>query len=72
LGTLNLTLRRVAEENAIPLVDVEPTFRDSLRTAPKERYFVPDGHCNDKGYAIVAEAVGRKVLELRKAAAPRS
>ena len=71
LGSLNLTLRRVAEENAIPLVDVEPTFRDSLRTASRDAFFVADGHCNDRGYAIVAAAVGRKVLELRRLAASR-
>lgn len=69
LIALNVTLRRVAAENEIPFVDVEPTFVELLRTEKKERYFVPDGHCNDEGYAVVAEGVGRTVLELPKSAA---
>jgi lysophospholipase L1-like esterase len=69
LGPLNPTLRRAADENGVPFVDVEPIFRERLRTEARERYFVPDGHCNDAGYAVVAEAVGGELLRLRGAEA---
>ncbi|MFN8178985.1 MAG: GDSL-type esterase/lipase family protein [bacterium] len=61
----NVTLRQAAEERGVVYVDVEATFDARVPEAEKSSYFVLDGHCNDRGYALVAEAVGRALLSLR-------
>ncbi len=49
--------RAVATEMGLRFVDLQPRFDELLRSHPKSDYFVPDKHCNDAGYAIVAEMV---------------
>jgi hypothetical protein len=61
----NGTLRQAAEEKGVAFVDIEATFKERVPEAEKDSYFVLDGHCNDRGYALVAEAVGRALLSLR-------
>jgi lysophospholipase L1-like esterase len=46
-----------AIELRVPCVDLVPVFDDSARTIPAVELFVADGHCTDRGYAIVAEEV---------------
>ncbi|MBM3973733.1 MAG: hypothetical protein FJ301_06490 [Planctomycetes bacterium] len=47
--------RAVASELSLPIVDVRPTFDRLVAADGRARWFVPDGHCNDAGYAQIAE-----------------
>jgi len=62
--------RAVATELGLRFVDLQPRFTELLRDHEKSDYFVPDYHCNDAGYAIVAEMVAAALREPPPAAAP--
>ncbi|MSR47913.1 MAG: hypothetical protein EXS13_12770 [Planctomycetes bacterium] len=49
--------KAVAEEVNCRFVDLAPHFEKLLIGRPRSDYFVPDNHCNDAGYAVVAELV---------------
>lgn len=51
--------RRAAQETGTPLVDVTACFDRLLAEHAWEEFFVPDGHCNDRGYRSIAEEVAR-------------
>ncbi len=66
-GGLNAVLsavREVAGESGIPLVDVDPVFRDLLQHERHDRYFIADYHCNDAGYGIIAQQVAQVLIPL--------
>lgn len=56
--------REVAAAAGIPFVAVRERFDRELQTRARTELFVPDGHCNDAGYAIVAELVADVVAPL--------
>lgn len=56
--------RAAAEELGAPFVAVRKRFDEELRTAPRDRLFVPDGHCSDAGYGLVAGEVAGAVAPL--------
>jgi len=67
------TFDRFAGVPGVVRVRVGAEFRKLLETAPRERYFVPDGHCNERGYGIMADVVFaalRPLLEQAVAAPP--
>jgi len=60
--------KRSARRHAAHLVDLSVTFEALLKKNSKEAFFIPDWHCNDAGYRIVAELVaeGLRKVELQR------
>ncbi len=57
-ATVNAILGDIAQKEGLPLVHNEAHFRDLLaHGTPFDALFVPDGHCNDQGYSILAQRV---------------
>ncbi len=54
--------RDVAARLEVSLVETWPAFRTALTAAPGLELYVPDGHCNDAGYALLAEQVAAVVV----------
>ncbi len=48
----------------IPLVRIRPRFDRELKDVDRDVLFVADGHCSDRGYAIMAEEVAKVVAPL--------
>ena len=42
-------------------IDLAPEFRKVLRKDNHDHYFIPDGHCTDAGYEIMARAVAERL-----------
>lgn len=59
----NTAIRKMAIENNILLVDVERVFSEKRRTDEITPYFVSDGHCNGRGYQLMAENIAEAVLK---------
>jgi tetratricopeptide (TPR) repeat protein len=55
-GAANPTIRDLAEELSVPLIDQEAYQRAWLAEHPGVTLHVRDGHCNARGYALMAEA----------------
>ncbi len=54
----------LAEKNGVLFVDNQTVFNTFWkRGEPKDKYFVPDGHCNDLGYRVMAENLYQKIIE---------
>ena len=51
-------------ELGVPCVDLVPVLDDSARAVPQRELFVADGHCTDRGYAIVSGEVARALRAL--------
>ncbi len=49
--------KRVSSEFNIPLVDNFSAFKEIEKQGNINDFFVPDKHCNDKGYRIIAENI---------------
>lgn len=61
----NEILKDVAEKYSLPFVDNEHVFTKLWDKGEKrEDYFLPDAHCNDKGYRLTAENIYNKIIEL--------
>ena len=58
-GWPNEILRQIAKINKVPFVDNEFVFKklESLDGYKRQDYFAEDGHCNARGYKIIAENV---------------
>ena len=54
-------IREGAERASATLADVAAAFDRAMAT-PGADLFVRDGHCNDEGYALVAETIGSVLL----------
>jgi lysophospholipase L1-like esterase/tetratricopeptide (TPR) repeat protein len=54
-------LQRGAGQLGVDVVDVRARFDRELLSRSRDELFVVDGHCNDAGYAIVAELVAEVV-----------
>lgn len=52
----------VAEDEGCGWLDVRPRFTAALKEHPVAEVFIPDGHCADLGYAILAAAVAEDVV----------
>lgn len=58
-------LRKIAEEKDIPIIDHSKHFASIVRTGKDQsEYFIPDGHCTQKGYGVMARLTFRKLLEV--------
>ncbi len=59
----NLILSRIASELNLPFVDNQAVFDGLMaKGVPWNELFVPDCHCNAKGYGIMAENVYNKLM----------
>jgi hypothetical protein len=59
-------LRAVGLDLRVPLVDPGLRFGEILKSSPWEEYFIPDRHCNDKGYGVMASMIARVIQELHR------
>ncbi|HEX5052111.1 MAG TPA: GDSL-type esterase/lipase family protein [Planctomycetota bacterium] len=53
--------REAARSLGVPFVAIRERFDRELRTRAREDLFVPDGHCSDAGYALIADLVSQAV-----------
>jgi lysophospholipase L1-like esterase len=61
----NALLAELAASRSLALVDQERRFQDRLRDGgARGDYFVPDGHCNDAGYRVMAEGLAATLAPL--------
>jgi len=57
----------VSQEHKTLFARIDDDFLRAIETEGREAIFVPDGHCNDRGYRMMAELIGEKLLrELRE------
>ena len=56
--------REVAGSLSVPFVDHTVVFSPLLARGREEEYMAPDGHCNARGYGLMAEGLRRKMAEL--------
>lgn len=56
-GGDNEIIRSAAVKHKLPCIDFARIFDQLLKEKPFEFYFVPDGHCNEKGYEKVAQCI---------------
>ena len=56
-------VRRVGRRASLRVLDPQPKFNAALRGVPRGRYFVLDGHCNDRGYELLGVLVLADLLE---------
>ncbi len=71
-GPQNAMLRLAAYEIDCPYVSHVESFLQRLRSVPHEQLYVPDGHCTDEGYAMMADDLLPTVQELLSQARPRA
>ena len=58
--------RQVAARERVRLVDLTARFDALLATRSHDELFVPDGHCSDAGYGVMAEEVAAALRELAR------
>jgi tetratricopeptide (TPR) repeat protein len=59
-------LKAVALRNSIPFIDNDQTFKQMFSKGYRRNdYFVPNNHCNQKGYGIIAKNIYNKIIEFR-------
>jgi lysophospholipase L1-like esterase len=56
--------RTAAQVLGVPFLSIRERFDRELKTRKHDELFVADGHCNDAGYAIMAELVAEAVAPL--------
>lgn len=61
---LNGLLRNVAQQLSVPFVDIHNSFSLLAKHGDMTAYFVPDGHCNARGYGVIAEEIYKKMLQI--------
>ena len=57
MGVVDDTIRRLSKELDIVLVDNQKIFEERLKIEQKEELFIDDGHCNAKGYELIAKNI---------------
>ena len=54
--SLNAVIREISKKYNLPLVDNSKIFEEKLVRYDRKDFFVSDGHCNENGYKLIAEA----------------
>jgi lysophospholipase L1-like esterase len=64
----NMTIRGVANENNIPIIDNEPIYSKLMTFGGYKRsdLFQADCHCNNRGYEVMADNVYKALKSLKK------
>ncbi|HKB16010.1 MAG TPA: GDSL-type esterase/lipase family protein [Planctomycetota bacterium] len=55
-------VREISESTGCVWLDLRPEFERLLQTRKPSELFIPDGHCNDAGYGVMAGVVAADVL----------
>ncbi len=63
LPPVDAVMEKLSEEMGVPRLDLRAEFERALRTRSRQDLFVPDGHCNEEGYGIIARVVARDGLD---------
>ncbi len=58
------SMRRLADELDLDLVDQVAAFEERIEPSALADHFIPDGHCNDAGYAVMAAVVAETVEKI--------
>jgi tetratricopeptide (TPR) repeat protein len=61
-GDMREAVVAVAADKGCALVALDDVFRRIREQDPGRQLHVADGHCNDAGYAVMAEAIGRVIV----------
>jgi len=61
---LESVIQSTATKLSIPFVNLRIPFEKELRTCEWSDLFVSDGHCNDRGYELVAEEMANALISL--------
>ncbi len=62
-AALQQIIHEVATDCQVPLVDNSLVFRKKLLQDNYEKYFVPNGHCNAKGYDVIADNLFKTLID---------
>ncbi len=62
LPAVDGVMEKLSREMGVPRLEVASEFERILRTRRREDLFVPDGHCNEEGYGIMARVVARDAI----------
>ena len=65
-GRANKTIRTVAQEGGLPLIDLQSVFRRICTTRDCERWLLPDQHPTALGYQRVAETIVEELPKLAR------
>ena len=57
-------LDQFAGDPRVERVRLDHIFDKALETADRQDLFIPDGHCNDRGYVIMARAIFEKLAAM--------
>jgi tetratricopeptide (TPR) repeat protein len=61
---MNDTLCNIAKVNSVPFLDNDKIFRQLWNTGERRGdYFSADGHCNAKGYAMMAKNIFNRIVQ---------
>jgi hypothetical protein len=66
LPSCEAAARQVAAAMDVPFVSTFATFAARMAGTPRADWFVDEIHCTARGYELLAEVVGARLLELRK------
>lgn len=59
---LNTVFQQLALKHSIPIIDHYARFEDLRKSSEDIReYLLPDYHCNDKGYAVIAQTIFEEI-----------
>ena len=60
---LETVFRRVCEQEQLSFIDIAKTFEVLQQDHARSDFFIPDGHCNDRGYAVMADRIAPALSE---------
>ncbi len=63
VDAINENMRKFAKRYGLPLVDNHLIFKEKLTAQDGKDFFVADGHCNAKGYRIIAKNIYLTLLK---------
>jgi len=55
-------MEEVARKFELVFIDLIPTFENILSREDRDRYFIPDGHCDSNGYRVMANVIADRIL----------
>jgi lysophospholipase L1-like esterase len=55
------SMSKIATEKNISYINVRLKFDQALQTRKQDELFAADGHCNDEGYSIIANAIASMI-----------
>jgi lysophospholipase L1-like esterase/tetratricopeptide (TPR) repeat protein len=62
LKDVNWSVRRAVSRTGAWSIDASRVFGELLKTRDRSELFVPDAHCNNEGYRVLADLIGQEIL----------